>query len=85
QQRWGQTALMQAAREGHSLVVKYLLEEGANVKLRDRNGETALSIALDNDQKEIANQLKRAGALSDALQKNRARCLARMMKRRMTK
>ena len=62
QQRWGQTALMLAAREGHSSVVKFLLDSGSNVRLKDKNGDSALNIALDNDNPDIVMQLRRAGA-----------------------
>ena len=50
------------AKAGNTDVVKYLIEEGANVKLRDKNGDTAMIIAMDNDQDDIALILKRAGA-----------------------
>lgn len=49
--------------------MKYLLEHGADVRLREKNGETALSIALDNDQLDIVGQLRRAGATMAAKKK----------------
>ena len=53
---------MLAAKNGHSDVVKYLLLKGANVYLRDKNGDTAMMIATDNEQEDIAFILRRAGA-----------------------
>ena len=64
-QRWGQTALMHAAREGHAAIVIYLLESGADVKLKDKNGDTALNIANDNDNLDVVTILKRAGAKAE--------------------
>ena len=60
---------MLAAREGHSSIVKLLLESGANVRLRDRNGDTALNIAIDNDNPDIVMQLRRAGAKAQTRKK----------------
>ncbi|MFD2531656.1 ankyrin repeat domain-containing protein [Gracilimonas halophila] len=56
---------MLAAKGGNTDVVKYLIENGANVKLRDKNGDTAMMIAMDNDQDDIALILRRAGAKAE--------------------
>ena len=53
---------MLAARDGHIEVVDYLLNNGATVKQTDKNGDTALSMALDNDHSEVAGRLRKAGA-----------------------
>lgn len=42
----GETALMQAAHNGSVEVVKLLLSSGADVTIRTRSGQTALSIAV---------------------------------------
>jgi ankyrin repeat protein len=60
---------MLAAREGHTSVVKYLIDAGINVKLRDKNGDTALDIANDNDNPDIVMLLKRAGVKVQAKKK----------------
>jgi hypothetical protein len=56
---------MVAAKNGHGEVVKYLISEGANVYLRDKNGDTAMMIANENEQEDIALILKRAGAINE--------------------
>jgi ankyrin repeat protein len=40
------TALMVASFHGHSKIVQYLLEEGANVNLVDSQGSTTLGYAF---------------------------------------
>ncbi|MDI9409016.1 MAG: ankyrin repeat domain-containing protein [Candidatus Pacebacteria bacterium] len=45
----GNTALMMAARNGKSEIVKLLIEFNANVNLRNKYGQTALSMAEGND------------------------------------
>lgn len=42
----GTTALMIATRYGHCEFVKWLLETGANPHQKDKNGNTALDLAL---------------------------------------
>ena len=42
----GKTALMKAAEAGFFEIAKYLVEKGADVHFRDREGRTALSLAL---------------------------------------
>jgi ankyrin repeat protein len=56
---------MLAAKNGHHEVVKFLISAGANVKLRDKNDDTAMMIATENDQEDIAILLKRAGAIPE--------------------
>ena len=41
----GVTALMRASRQGHSEVVGKLLEKGASVDVRDKDGKTAVDFA----------------------------------------
>lgn len=53
---------MLSAKNGHTNVVKFLLDQGANLTLKDRNGDTAMTIATENDQADIAMILQRAGA-----------------------
>ncbi|KAK4451014.1 hypothetical protein QBC34DRAFT_459512 [Podospora aff. communis PSN243] len=45
--RRGMSALHCAARHGHSVVVEYLLDGGADIKLKDTKGRTALTHALE--------------------------------------
>ena len=53
---------MTAAKNGHLDVVKFLMERGTNLFLKDKNGDTAIIIATENDHAEIATMLKQAGA-----------------------
>jgi len=57
--------LMLAAKNGHHEVVKFLISSGADVKLRDKNGDTAMMIATENEQEDIAILLRRAGAVTE--------------------
>jgi uncharacterized protein len=41
----GRTALMTAAERGHPLIVAWLVQEGADASLRDREGKTAADLA----------------------------------------
>ncbi len=43
----GLTALLEAAHFGQFEIVKFLTESGANLNAKDRNGKTALMIAVD--------------------------------------
>jgi len=50
----GRSALMLAARGGHTQCVIRLLEAGVNVRLRDRDGCSALVAAIRSGHKDIA-------------------------------
>ena len=56
----GDTALMFAAHRGHGLVVALLLQYGANVYARARNGWTAKKAAQSGLHEHIADMLGRA-------------------------
>jgi ankyrin repeat protein len=63
----GVTALLVAARMGNLETVKWLLENGANVNHRDRDGQSALAYALTGvsrgpKQEEVVSELLKAGA-----------------------
>ena len=45
------TALHIAAREGHHLIVDYLLSSGARVTLKDYKNRTPLEMAIDKEKK----------------------------------
>ena len=53
---------MHATQSGHVDVVKLFLDKGAQVNARDRNGDTALSLARGKDIEEIEKVLKAHGA-----------------------
>jgi ankyrin repeat protein len=61
------TPIMMAARGGHILTVKLLLDEGADVTLKNGAGKTALDFARAGDFKDIVEgltyRLKKAGKL----------------------
>ena len=56
----GDTALMFAAYKGHALVVALLLQYGASVYARARNGWTAKKAAQSGLHEHIADMLQRA-------------------------
>ncbi|MFS0755601.1 ankyrin repeat domain-containing protein [Noviherbaspirillum sp. 1P10PC] len=54
----GQTPLMLAAKEGHVDRARLLLQAGADRNLKDRNGKTALQLAMDGQKKDTADLLR---------------------------
>lgn len=62
QDKYGKTALMQAAAMGAQDIVTMLLQYGADPNLQDHNGRTALMEAYSKNQAKIAEILKAAGA-----------------------
>jgi ankyrin repeat protein len=56
------TALMIAAAEGRLEIVKYLAENDANLNLKTKFGETALSLAEKNKNRDLVAYLKEKGA-----------------------
>ena len=61
----GTTPMMMAARSGHILTVKLLLDEGADATLKNQQGMSAIDFALKFGHKDIAEglqyQLQKAG------------------------
>jgi uncharacterized protein len=61
------TPIMMAARSGHIMTVKLLLDEGADATLKNDLGMTAIDFARQHNQKDIAEgltyRLKKAGKL----------------------
>lgn len=53
----GKTALWHACGEGHELIVRSLLEQGANVDKRDRWGQSPLAAAVERDHVAVARLL----------------------------
>ena len=53
---------MFASQNGHTKTVKMLLEAKADVNVANKDGDTALSIARQQGNKEIVQLLKSAGA-----------------------
>lgn len=58
----GQTPLHEAAYLGHLEVVKILVTDGADVNVRDENGKTPLGCAVEGQNKEVADYLRKHGA-----------------------
>ena len=56
------TALMAAARRGHTDIVQCLLATGADVHLKDEYGKTALHFAVANGHDAIGQHLRAAGS-----------------------
>eukprot|EP00281_Chroomonas_sp_CCMP1168_P021765 CAMPEP_0206221394 /NCGR_PEP_ID=MMETSP0047_2-20121206/5390_1 /ASSEMBLY_ACC=CAM_ASM_000192 /TAXON_ID=195065 /ORGANISM="Chroomonas mesostigmatica_cf, Strain CCMP1168" /LENGTH=351 /DNA_ID=CAMNT_0053644123 /DNA_START=107 /DNA_END=1163 /DNA_ORIENTATION=- len=61
----GPTALMMAAKSGQTDVVRFLLEKGANVNLRNNEENTALMLAADGGHTDIVRSLLENGAQVD--------------------
>ncbi|GMU52170.1 MAG: hypothetical protein AMXMBFR33_13160 [Candidatus Xenobia bacterium] len=62
----GETALMEAAEEGHLEVVRWLLEQGARPNLHDDEGETALIEAAEEGRRDVVALLLDWGAFINA-------------------
>jgi len=60
--RYGQTALMLAARNGHGDAVRVLLDAGAELDHTAKHNLSALMLAVLNDRLEVVEQLVEAGA-----------------------
>lgn len=58
----GETAMMEAAEEGHLEVVQLLLDKGAAINHQDADGETALMEAAQDDKLDCVQLLIRRGA-----------------------
>ena len=56
------TALMWAAEDGVTESVKILLENGADIHAKNKNGRTALDLAMNNQHTEVVQLLQAAGA-----------------------
>ena len=56
------TALMIAVSERYQQIAKALVEAGADVNARTDDGNTALEIAEENNDRDIAEFLKASGA-----------------------
>lgn len=61
QDKYGQTALMLAAGRNFAKAVNLLIAARADLKLVSKSGLTALGFALDNDNRESADILRKAG------------------------
>ncbi len=58
----GDTALLAAVRQGHLDLVRYLIEQEAQINQPNRRGETPLFVAIDNDDLEMTRLLLESGA-----------------------
>jgi len=65
----GSTPLHYAAYNGHTDVVKLLLENGADPSIKDNTGKTAADIARERGRIEIANMIENIMELFEALKK----------------
>lgn len=61
----GMTPLMSAAMHGNMTALKLLLDKKANLEQRNKFGDTALALAVSNDQEATAKMLIAAGAKVD--------------------
>src|SRR4051812_41260445 len=72
-QKTGWTPLMIAAAEGHTDIVKLLLEKGADANARNSYGRTSLMFASSYGFTQIAELLIRAGADVNAIPTDKIR------------
>lgn len=70
QYEYNQTPLHAAARNGHTEVVRLLVDAGADVTTRDENNRTPLHLAAWNGRTDVVTILLAAGAEVDALDGN---------------
>ena len=49
---------MNASYNGHLEIVKFLIENGADINIKNNDGKTALDFAEENDYKNIIELLK---------------------------
>lgn len=59
----GWTPLMRSAREGDLPAAQLLLSHGADPNIRNREDQTALTLVVALDEREIADALREAGAI----------------------
>ena len=53
---------MDSAREGHKEIVELLVSHGADIKVEDEEGRTALSYAVEWKRAEVVKLLRAKGA-----------------------
>lgn len=58
----GNSPLMDAISKGYKDIAILLIEEGADLDIRSKNGQTALILAIGQHQRETVNHLVQAGA-----------------------
>jgi len=58
----GNTLLHFASRVGNILLIRKLLQQGEDINVKNRSGQTALDIAKQYQQKEVVLELSRHGA-----------------------
>ena len=66
-------------------MVKYLVENGANIKYKDKNGGNAINYALINDKIEVAQYLIGKGANVNQKYKNGKTCLQLACEKNLSK
>ncbi|PQE30996.1 sex-determining fem-1 protein [Rutstroemia sp. NJR-2017a WRK4] len=66
-EKYGSTPLLWAAGQGHNIVVKQLLERGANLETIGEDGQTPLSSAAKKGHNSIVEQLLEKGANIEAI------------------
>jgi ankyrin repeat protein len=59
----GWTALTIASWNGDKEMVKLLIENGADMSMKNKYGKTALMLALEGEHKEVVELLKSYGAI----------------------
>jgi len=63
----GETALILAARKGRADMVGFLIEKGSNLSMKDKNGKSAWTYALEGGNPAVLGLLEKAGSPRDYL------------------
>eukprot|EP00438_Fugacium_kawagutii_P017368 Skav201548 [mRNA] locus=scaffold1616:243567:244817:+ [translate_table: standard] len=71
-----QSALFYAARQGHAGTIQYLMRQGANPNLVDKNGETAIFYAVSKKQVDAVKALLDGGANLEVVNKWKHTCMS---------
>lgn len=60
---------MLAAREGHPDIVRILVDKGADINIKDKNGRTALMWAIENGHSDVVQVFKEKSGAGELLVK----------------
>jgi len=66
----GKTALMEASRWGHLVVVQFLFENGADATIPNKDGSTALHVAAQNGHDSVVDYLVKTAKVNMNAQDN---------------
>ena len=82
--RQGKTPLIWAVQHGHIAIIEWLLGQGINVNMQDKNKNTALHIAVEKDNDTVCKMLLQHGALPNVQNKQKQTSLHLAVKKQST-